>query len=102
VKHLHFAYIFSWCLIKHKDNFTFIFFTNRNVKFSTSMSVEPHFNVCVNTLSGSSADGGTRISSGSAFPTWAEFQRQTYQCDGTSPNPSAAKVVSILQNVVTH
>jgi hypothetical protein len=53
-------------------------------------------------LAGSSGDGGPRISSGSIFPTWADLQQQTYQYDSTSLNPGAAKVVSILQNVVIH
>jgi hypothetical protein len=53
-------------------------------------------------LAGSSGDGGPRISSGSTLPTWAELQQQTYQYDSTSLNPNAAKVVSVLQNIVIH
>jgi hypothetical protein len=56
----------------------------------------------MNMLAGSSGGGGSRISSGSTFPTWAELQQQTYQYDNTSLNPSAAKMVSVLQNIVIH
>lgn len=71
--------------------------TNRNMMF---LSLRTNFSICILSIAGSSGSGGPAVGSGLTVPAFVELRQPTSHCNSMPVDPSADKMVGIMQNVI--